>query len=806
MNKQSYKRSLITLGLALALSACGSSNDKDDTEHNESIPNIAPAVSGNFGSAAENTSVTLTVSATDSDGSIVSYLWQQSAGPNVEISGATTDSISFTAPSVSEDTAITFNVTVTDDDGDSTTFSDTLTVIANTISYNLGGNIASPLFANAPVTVSVAGKEFSTIADANGNFNIDLALDEEASNFFTTVTATAPNRDAIEYTAFVRQLNAAATQQQRSSKIQRATAQATDSNANTVTLSEVSTALVSLVRSANHGELPADLASFSLVEKEVDPDELLEASALIKYIADNDAALPEGIDNVVALIQDTAAYNTYLETVETANPGTIAALVDQIVADPELTPAVSALPSYYVSGSAVAPGFLSRGGDQFTFNEDATGSLITMYGASDYQWSLSGNTVNLNFTGGRGEAYTDYLYDDMQGFTAEEIQTLRNSGYFEINAVRTFTSATLTRLVEGQSVDSYKITMKGVVTLGPIKLDDGRVIQGQYDTEYSFNSAMRKPNDTVATFNADDIAGSWAIQYYNSAASEFVLDPYVLTADNKGSLQDEGTPLTWELVDGALKVTFADGSYQVNAIVDQLGSDLQLFSTFYTADGEVLAGDLMYGFKMDATTTEFPSVQSASGMFWQTMINEWDKDNWINGRLAFYSENDPSYEQLNLFGWKLTEATSYRYDGVDGDESSYVPTGQQVTWQQDNVNGINVVTLGYVNSCNDVPQETCRFRDWQLLKQTDGVLGKRLYVKEYDYYLLDENGMRSSNGTASTIINSRLNIYEEIPEDYWMQNQAESTAQPASVKSRTAKVAVPRLVLHPTQPLFGSAK
>jgi hypothetical protein len=69
--------------------------------------------------AAENTQVTLAVTATDpdDDGLIASYLWTQTGGPAVNLSNATTDTASFMAPAVYQDTLLSFRAVVTDDEG-----------------------------------------------------------------------------------------------------------------------------------------------------------------------------------------------------------------------------------------------------------------------------------------------------------------------------------------------------------------------------------------------------------------------------------------------------------------------------------------------------------------------------------------------------------------------------------------------------------------------------------------------------------------------------------------------------------------
>lgn len=91
--------------------------------------NAAPTASA--GSAQSNiepgTTVTLTGSGTDSDGSIAAYAWTQTGGsPSVTLAGASSASCSFTAPFTMSGTTLTFQLMVTDNQGGTGT--DTVTV------------------------------------------------------------------------------------------------------------------------------------------------------------------------------------------------------------------------------------------------------------------------------------------------------------------------------------------------------------------------------------------------------------------------------------------------------------------------------------------------------------------------------------------------------------------------------------------------------------------------------------------------------------------------------------------------------
>lgn len=106
------------LSSGLILSACGGGSSSAPASAVSSTVNVPPSVSaGTDQSVTSATSVTLSGSATDSDGAISSYVWVQESGDAVALSGAETLTASFDAPSVSQRTEFEFKLTVTDNDG-----------------------------------------------------------------------------------------------------------------------------------------------------------------------------------------------------------------------------------------------------------------------------------------------------------------------------------------------------------------------------------------------------------------------------------------------------------------------------------------------------------------------------------------------------------------------------------------------------------------------------------------------------------------------------------------------------------------
>ena len=129
----SHCKPLFLLGIfAIALSACSSSDDDTD------LSNSAPSVSaGEDQTVNQGATVNLTGVASDSDGSISSWLWQQTSGsPSVTIKNSTTSNASFAAPEVDAETTLVFELEVKDNDGASVSDSMRVTVLGPGDSVN----------------------------------------------------------------------------------------------------------------------------------------------------------------------------------------------------------------------------------------------------------------------------------------------------------------------------------------------------------------------------------------------------------------------------------------------------------------------------------------------------------------------------------------------------------------------------------------------------------------------------------------------------------------------------------------------
>ena len=132
MNKKNKLSLLLNLSLSSAiLFGCGGGGGSDKTTTPPPPPaNVAPTASaGDDQSVNEEVVVTLSGSGSDSDGTVSSYLWSQTAGAIVSLTGSSNASASFTAPTINSNETLTFQLTVTDDDGATATDSVDITVV-----------------------------------------------------------------------------------------------------------------------------------------------------------------------------------------------------------------------------------------------------------------------------------------------------------------------------------------------------------------------------------------------------------------------------------------------------------------------------------------------------------------------------------------------------------------------------------------------------------------------------------------------------------------------------------------------------
>ena len=156
------------------------------------VPNEPPAVSAGADQVAdEGAAVTLSGSASDTDGSVVSVQWLQIGGPGVTLTGANLLSAFFTAPAVSADSALTFQLTATDNEGASRTATTQVTV----------RNVNQPPVANAGTNQTVDEDSIVTLAGSGTDPDGSVVAYHWAQTTGRTVVLTNANTAVATFKA-----------------------------------------------------------------------------------------------------------------------------------------------------------------------------------------------------------------------------------------------------------------------------------------------------------------------------------------------------------------------------------------------------------------------------------------------------------------------------------------------------------------------------------------------------------------------------------------------------------------------------
>ncbi|ABM04285.1 PKD domain containing protein [Psychromonas ingrahamii 37] len=177
--------------------------DNEGASANDSIivtvdsVNSAPTVNvGSDQTADEQKTVTLSGSATDSDGTIATYSWVQTGGTTVSLTDASSASASFTAPILTAAETLTFSLKAIDNEGASA--NDSISVTVESVNSAPTVNVGSDQTVDEQKTVTLSGSATDsdgTIATYSwvqtGGTTVSLTDASSASASFTAPILTA---------------------------------------------------------------------------------------------------------------------------------------------------------------------------------------------------------------------------------------------------------------------------------------------------------------------------------------------------------------------------------------------------------------------------------------------------------------------------------------------------------------------------------------------------------------------------------------------------------------------------------------
>lgn len=182
--------------LSLFLIGCGGGGSSSTPTSTPTSTNVAPtANAGDNLTVDEQTSVTLSGAGSDSDGTIASYKWTQTAGDSITLSDAISAALIFDSPTTPIELTLSFELEVTDDDG--AVGIDTINVVVlpvNNLPIANAGD-SQNIFERSDVTLTGSGEDNDgTItsyawAQISGT-PVDLELTSTESLIFTAPAMT----------------------------------------------------------------------------------------------------------------------------------------------------------------------------------------------------------------------------------------------------------------------------------------------------------------------------------------------------------------------------------------------------------------------------------------------------------------------------------------------------------------------------------------------------------------------------------------------------------------------------------------
>jgi hypothetical protein len=725
--------------------------------------NAPPAVQVAGLAMNEKATATLTATATDTDGTVAGFAWSQVGGVPLALGGRSAASLTVTAPAVATSGTAQLRLTVTDDKGAATTRDVTVTVARLERAVRLAGVVTDSPVANAQVSAQVGSDTATGTADAQGNYALTVARDDDAEpNDLLTLTARGTGAQShVEFKSAVGGFGDALAAAGADGTL------TAEENGNS-NVTNVTTAKYVLLAEANGGTPPATAEQLKEAEKAVEPGQVLELAAAIKLVTDSPGQypLPEGTSTTLALASSAQVRTQFI----TANPAAVEQAADAITADPALSPVYTPanVPQAYYDVDATRRGFLARGGDKYTFQRDGTGALLQGRGRSPFRWSV-----------GQDRAAADYgvlaVTFDAPVTTVSYPHDPRCNEQVEQST--RITRQAFRRTSDGAAVDAAQVS--STVERTYARCSNGTQLPAA-PVEVSEEQALLREEAALPAlaFTQAELAGRQLAAPFHFAwhptITSFATELLTLRADGTGSGLKSGQSFTWSVQDGRLVLAQAGGVKQVLRWVETLGPQRAIYAERLGADGVPTAATWDQGVlrRSDAPVTA-AGLTTGEGAYWQSNINNWIPSAWRGDELVW----------LNRFGMRTqaggtgNQFSGYNEDSRDPqafDDGDQTPDERFLSafpvqrWSL--VDG--ALRFETVNQlCNGEP---CRRRDWLVLDVSAD--GNTLYALEQVY--VRDNATPAGQYPPSNAFPPRVNTFVRwaVPTDVQLDGPGYNSA------------------------------
>ncbi|RUO80250.1 hypothetical protein CWI84_06355 [Idiomarina tyrosinivorans] len=641
-----FLHSLTAIAVAAALSACGGDDEK----------NVAPIATDDSYTATVGATNTIDVLANDSDENTkdtlsVTAVTQPDSG-SVTINSDGTLSFEPSGDTLGDDS---FTYTVSDGELD-----DTATVsltVQQALAFS--GKVVDAAIPNATVTITIGEDTFTTTADEDGNYTLEVFYTDGTKLVKIEAVGSADNeQDHVDLTSLMPSLATLQGLAGDDAIVQRSEAGGTN-------VTNVTTASYVLTKEANGGEDPADENTLSAAESNIDGTKVLEIAAVIKVIVDNpDFDLPDGVSTIGELINDETAYNDYVAYVENTDPTALQAAADAIVEDEELTVASTQfkLPAFYIQLPTTQPGFIARGDSTLYFNDDGTGVYINGFfgleNETDFTWSRDDNGYYaLDFA--TPAVYIDYPAVTDETDDATILAAYDDASVYQVETEVSVSALAFKLLVDGKTVDLVQAKETYTKVYQPLNGVDGKTYQiptaqGVRKFQYSYLNGDALPK--IAGTEADLTTQQWVLPIVGLAAPgdmHEALQPDLITFNSDGSFGSDyaGVDGEWSLTDSIISMSYTSEEFgDVEQKVQIVSTKNGVYTAFVEVSSEA-ANATWYDWvaPRDPEYTIDPAdlVNTAATM-WLTNPNIWYASQWDQ------AENLPSV--FTILGWQFDEA------------------------------------------------------------------------------------------------------------------------------------------------------
>jgi hypothetical protein len=496
----------------LVLSACGGGGGGSSSPPKNNQP---PAVSISGPSQMESgATISLSAIASDSDGSIASYSWATDSGAAVTLGDNKSATLSVTSANVSVDTTVKLTLTVTDNQGASTQANLQVKIAAKKTSLAISGLVTDAVVPNANVTAAIRNLTFSTTADANGKYTLNLSVDDAHLNDLVLITADGgSSKPALKLVSQLPSMTTLLTQAGDDKQL--------DVNEKfSVNVTNVTTAEYALmVKRWNYYGVPFLSVNNDLQLKNfsgsVGENEKYRLAALIKIVSDLGINLPTGAKNTLDLVLDNDLTYELQTNINNATPELIGQVMEAIKNDASVNPNSLVFTGTYLlfNGAGTSDWVL-------TFNENNKGEANSRFGAQSFTWT-------------QGVGKLDVHFDKPLNIQAKE-------------SLGSWFAASLEVYIDNQ----YGSAMLGNMIMHKVLLDDEGKIQRSFS---EYKSVQLASTTKGLSLEKEKLVGEW-IKGDDSSASLFKLnsDGSVNSSRPDGTNAEIG--LTWSLGDKGFTV------------------------------------------------------------------------------------------------------------------------------------------------------------------------------------------------------------------------------------------------------------